>query len=205
MGRAGAKMDRDEKRDRIREQQQPYGEEEYDYPYEEEVQFEIVEGIRYDLKPAPTVTHQQLLGALYIMIHQSCHANGIILFSPLDVFLDDDNHFQPDLVFILHQNGSIITEKRIEGAPDLVAEILSPSTSQNDKINKKRQYERHGVKEYWLIDPVHRTVDQFVLSAGKYELYETYGNRGRLTSPIFSCAAIDMERLFGNRIRADEE
>ncbi len=198
-------MDQDKKRDRIKEQQQPYGETEYDFPLEEEVRFEIVEGIRYDLKPAPTVTHQQLLGTLYIMIHQSCHPNGIILFSPLDVYLDEDNHYQPDLVFILHQNASIINEKRIEGAPDLVAEILSPSTSHNDKIRKKRQYERHGVKEYWLIDPVHRTVDQFILSAEKYVLHETYGIRGHLHSPLFSCVDIDMERLFSNIVRNEDE
>jgi Uma2 family endonuclease len=164
-------------------------------PYIEE-RYEIIEGIRYDLKPAPTVTHQRLLGALHIMMYQTCHTNGVILFSPLDVHLDEDNQFQPDLVFILHQNASIIKEKRIEGAPDLVAEVLSPSTSHNDKIRKKRQYERHEVKEYWLIDPVHRTVDQFILEQQKFVLFETYGITGRLTSPQFSCIEIDMSQLF---------
>lgn len=189
-------MERKKEKERIKEQEQPYIEREPDFPYMEEERYEIVEGIRYDLKPAPTVTHQQLLGALYIMIYQTCHPNGIILFSPLDVYLDEDNQFQPDLVFILHQHASIIKEKRIEGAPDLVAEVLSPSTSHNDKIRKKRQYDRHGVKEYWLIDPVHRTVDQFILEQQKYVLFDTYGVTGRLTSPVFSCIEIDMERLF---------
>jgi Uma2 family endonuclease len=194
-GTGGAGMKREENKNRIKEQQQAYGETEPEYPFIEE-RFEIIEGIRYELQPAPTVTHQRLLAGLHITIYQSCHPNGVILFSPLDVFLDDDNHFQPDLVFILHQNASIITEKRIEGAPDLVAEILSPSTSQNDKIRKKRQYERHGVKEYWLLDPVHLILDQFILTGSKYELYETYGVKGRLTSPQFSCVDIDMAKLF---------
>lgn len=184
-------------KDQIKEQGQPYMEPDPGYPaIEEEELFEIVEGVRYDMKPAPIVNHQRILGILYIMIHETCHANGVILFSPLDVYLDEDNQFQPDLVFILHHHDSIIKEKRIEGAPDLVAEILSPSTSQNDKIRKKRQYERFGVQEYWLIDPVHRTVDQFVLEQGKYVLHEIYGLRDHLTSPLFSCVNIDVNQLF---------
>lgn len=184
--------------DKVKEQGQPYMEPDLnsEFPIMEEERFEIVEGIRYDLQPAPVVNHQRVLGTLYLMVHQTCHANGVILFAPLDVFLDEDNQFQPDLVFILHEHAAIITEKRIEGAPDLVAEILSPSTSQNDKIRKKRQYERFGVQEYWVIDPVHRTVDQFILEQGKYVLQETYGVRDRLTSPLFACIDLNIGRLF---------
>ncbi|QJD87547.1 Uma2 family endonuclease [Cohnella herbarum] len=198
-------MGHDEKRDKVREQQQSYGEPEGDFPFEDEVRFEIVEGVRYDLTPAPTVTHQQLLAEIFVMVYHTCHPNGEVLFSPLDVFLDEDNHFQPDLVYILHENSSIINAKRIEGAPDLVAEILSPSTSHNDKIRKKRQYEKHGVKEYWVIDPVHRLVDQFILSGGKYVLHETYGITGRMNSPMFSCVDIDIARLFRKLTRDEVE
>ncbi len=162
----------------------------------EEDLYEIVEGIRYDLKPAPTVSHQQISGAFHIMLYQTCHLNGTILYSPIDVYLDEDNQFQPDLVFILHENAAIIKEKRIEGAPDLVVEILSPSTSHNDKIRKKRQYERHGVKEYWIVDPLHRIVDQFIRESDKFILLDTYSISGRLTSPLFQCIDIDMSRIF---------
>ena len=193
-------MEQKKNKDRVKEEGQPYIEPDpwADYPITEEERYEIIEGIRYDMKPAPVVNHQRILGVLHIMIHQTCHSNGVILFAPLDVYLDEDNLFQPDLVFILHEHTSIIKEKRIEGAPDLVAEILSPSTSQNDKIRKKRQYERFGVQEYWLIDPIHRTVDQFILEGQKYVLYETYGIRGRLTSPQFSCVDIDLNQLFAD-------
>lgn len=182
--------------DRIKEQSQPYMEPEPEFLGMEEERYEIIEGVRYDLKPAPTVIHQQILGSLHIMIYQTCHLSGIILFSPLDVYLDEDNQFQPDLVYILYENESIIKEKRIEGAPDLVVEVLSPSTSQNDKIRKKRQYEHHGVNEYWIIDPVHCTADQYLREHDKFVLFRTYGVDDRLTSPLFSCIDIDMSKLF---------
>jgi Uma2 family endonuclease len=188
--------DRIQGKSRIEEQLESYGDNEPEFLGMEEDRYEIVEGIRYDLKPAPTVIHQQISGSIFIMLHQTCHASGTILYSPVDVYLDEENHFEPDLVYILHENAAIIKEKRIEGAPDLVVEILSPSTSQNDKIRKKRQYERHGVKEYWIVDPVHRTVDQFIRDENKFVLYETYSMPGRMTSSIFSCIDIDMSRVF---------
>jgi Uma2 family endonuclease len=181
---------------RVKEQMESYGHTESEFLGMEAPRYEIVEGIRYELQPAPTVTHQQISGALHIMLYNTCHDNGTILYSPVDVYLDEDNQFQPDLIYILHENAAIIKEKRIEGVPDLVVEILSPSTSTNDKIRKKRQFEHHGVKEYWIVDPVHRTLDQFILSQGKYDLYETYGYVGRMTSPQFSCIEMDMSRVF---------
>lgn len=161
--------------------------------------YEIIEGVRYDCSPAPTVLHQRISGALHIMLHNSCHAGGTVLYAPIDVYLDEDNQFQPDLVYITHEREFIIGEKRIEGAPDLVVEILSPSTSQNDKIRKKRQYERHGVQEYWIIDPVHRTIDQFALEQGKFVLSEIYGIAQTLTSTRYPCFLIHVGRLFPTR------
>lgn len=179
--------------DKVREQQQPY--EDYSNPFIEE-RYEIINNVRFDLKPAPTVKHQHLAGRLYYMIETTCHENGTVLFSPIDVYLDEENQFQPDLVFILNENQDIIKEARIEGAPDLVVEVLSPSTSKNDKIAKKDQYERFGVKEYWIVDPVHLIVDQFILEQGKYHLYKTHATEGTLTSPLFSCIEIKLEKLF---------
>jgi Uma2 family endonuclease len=189
-------MENKKKTDRVKEQIQSYPDPEPEFLGMEFDRYEIIEGIRYDLKPAPTVVHQKISGTLYGMLYNSCRLNGTILYSPVDVYFDEDNQFQPDLVFVLHENESIIKEKRIEGAPDLVAEILSQSTSQNDKIRKKRQYERHGVKEYWIIDPFHRTVDQFLLENGEFVLHETYGLADQLTSPLISCISIDLSEVF---------
>ena len=179
--------------DKVQEQSQSYEGE--DSPFIEE-RYEIINNVRFDLKPAPSVTHQHLVGQLQHLMKTTCRDNGVILVSPLDVFLDDANHFQPDLVFILHENQHIIKETHIEGVPDLVVEVLSPSTSKNDKIAKKDQYERFGVQEYWIVDPVHSVLDQFVLENGRYQLSATHAAEGRLTSPLFACIDIDLEDLF---------
>ncbi|GIM44733.1 hypothetical protein DNHGIG_02820 [Collibacillus ludicampi] len=73
---------------------------------------------------------------------------------------------------------------------------MSPSTSVNDKIRKKAQYERFGVKEYWVVDPVHLLVDQFVLEEGKYLLHATFGDGDTLISEPFLCVCIDLGEVF---------
>ncbi len=166
--------------------------------YSEYDRFEIIDHVRYDLKPAPSINHQVLAGNLYFNLKKTCSLDGVILITPLDVYLDEGNTFQPDLVFIHNDNLAIIKEARIEGAPNLVVEILSPSTSTNDKIRKKAQYERFGVQEYWIIDPVHRTVDQFILSSGKFILHATYGDELTLTSDLFPCIQLTMDELFAS-------
>lgn len=156
---------------------------------------EIIDYIEYELKPSPTFTHQQLVTRLWNLIYMTCHLAGEIIVAPMDVHLDEGNVFQPDLIFISNENRHIIKE-RIEGVPDLVVEILSPSTSSNDKIHKKAQYERFGVKEYWIVDPVHLIIDQFVLVNHKYQLHATYDELGAVTSELFSCISVDLNVLF---------
>jgi len=181
----------------VKEQQQEYLEPDAEFSAMEFERYEIIEGVRYEMQPSPTVTHQQISASFFVMLYETCHTNATILYSPLDVYLDEDNQFQPDLIAIRHEREPIIKEKRIEGAPNLVVEILSPSTSQNDKIRKKRQYERFGVEEYWIADPVHLTIDQFIRSDdGKFTLLETYGANDTLTSPHLACVRIDVNRVF---------
>lgn len=165
--------------------------------YPEFDRFEIIEGIHYDLSSAPTINHQKLIMELSNSLYTSCRQNGVILTAPLDVYLDEeDNHFQPDLIFIANENTDIIKEKYIKGAPDLVAEILSPSTSANDKIRKKAQYERFGIKEYWIVDPVHLVIDQFILHHEAYHLHATYADDTIIQSEQFSCISVNTAELF---------
>ncbi|MCC2685952.1 MAG: hypothetical protein K0R75_2851 [Paenibacillaceae bacterium] len=162
-----------------------------------EDRYEIIEGIRYDFLSSPSINHQKLITELWRVVDDTCHSSGTILIAPLDVYLDDDNHFQPDLIYISHENSHIMKPARVEGVPDLVAEILSPSTGTNDKVRKKRQFERFGVKEYWIVDPIHRIIDQYVLEQEKLVLNATYGAGDRLISPCFACISIDLDKLFG--------
>jgi Uma2 family endonuclease len=92
--------------------------------------------------------------------------------APCDVILSDEDIVEPDLLFISAARSAIVTEKNIQGPPDLVVEILSDSTRKTDEVVKRKLYERYGVREYWIVDPdletvkIHRLTDQgFVRAA----------------------------------------
>lgn len=165
------------------------------YPFIDE-RFEIINGVRYEFSPSPTLLHQILVTELNRSISQTCRLNGIIVVAPMDVHLDDKNILQPDVIFIANETTHIIKNNGIYGAPDLVVEILSPSTSTNDKIRKKAQYEQFGVKEYWIVDPIHHIIDQFMLADDKYYLHATYAPGNILNSTLFSCISIELTALF---------
>lgn len=170
-----------------------------------EERYEIIDGVRYDMLPSPVLNHQLLVTQLCNFIDASCHAAGIVIVAPMDVYFDEDNIYQPDVIYVSNENAGILKRKRIEGAPDLVVEILSPSTGEKDKVKKKSNYERFGVPEYWIVDPVHRVVDQYVAVEGKYALYGTYGVSGLLRSPRFACISIRMEELFARLLPEEDE
>jgi Uma2 family endonuclease len=137
--------------------------------YEDYLQFpddglrhEIIEGEHY-VSPPPFVRHQRILLRLSHLIqgHLDTNPIGEMLFAPVAVLLSEFNVFEPDLLYIsaarLHQ----LTEKNLQGAPDLVVEILSPSTRSRDRRLKRDVYERTGVEEYWIVDPDHDVVDVY--------------------------------------------
>ncbi len=201
------KKDDSKQTDKIKEQIQDYDSSNSGstnpFPFIEE-RFEIINGVRYDFSPSPSLLHQVLVTELYSFIRQTCRPNGIIVVAPMDVHLDDNNILQPDVIFIANETAHIVKNNKIFGAPDLVVEILSPSTSTNDKIRKKTQYERFGVKEYWIIDPPHHIIDQFMLENEKYYLHATYAPGDTLISDKFSCISIDLSLLFESIKRFEE-
>lgn len=107
------------------------------------------------MSPSPLFKHQKTVGKLYRQIEDFVEANdlGQTIIAPMDVYFDKENIFEPDIFFISNQNSQIIGEDGIYGAPDLVIEILSPSTARLDQEDKKEAYEHYGVKEYWIVDP----------------------------------------------------
>lgn len=123
------------------------------------------------MSPSPFTNHQQVLGKLYIDLKNFIdkHQFGEVLIAPYDVHLGRKNIFQPDLLVIGKEDLHKIRENGFYGAPDLVIEILSPSTAKYDKTEKKEVYEKYGVKEYWLVDPKTGGTEGFLLQNGKYE------------------------------------
>ena len=104
--------------------------------------------------------------------YQSKDQLGIFFVSPVDVFLDNKNAVQPDIVFVSNQNKSILKEDAIYGAPDLVIEVLSPGSKKFDLDKKKKIYEKFGVKEYWIVDPDSKESMGFQLKRKKFVLFK---------------------------------
>ena len=121
---------------------------------------------------------------------------GTFYFAPFDVILSETNVVQPDLIFISNARAHVITEDNIRGAPDLLVEILSPSTAGYDRTTKRNLYARHGVGEYWLVDPYAKTITVLTLGANGYDTYAVFGEGDILTSPTLAGFALNLSELF---------
>jgi Uma2 family endonuclease len=121
--------------------------------------YQLIQGDLY-MAPAPNRFHQEISRNLQFELHSYLKRNpiGKLFDAPFDVYLDEVNVFQPDLLVVLNERLGILTEEGAEGAPDLVIEILSPKTRRLDLTNKKQEYARAGVKELWIIDPEPRSI-----------------------------------------------
>lgn len=123
------------------------------------------------MSPSPSSAHQRVLDKVYRYLGNFVEENslGETLVAPYDVFFNKKNSFQPDIIFIATENLHKIKENGFYGAPDLVIEILFPATSHYDKEDKKDEYERNGVKEYWLMDPIQKDAEGFYLSNNEFQ------------------------------------
>ena len=137
--------------------------------------YELIDG-ELIVVPSPSLAHQgsqMSLGARMYMF-ASERDLGWVLSAPMDVLLSDSDVVQPDLLFISKQREDTITEDNIQGVPDLVVEILSPSTSRRDWNEKRELYALHGVKEYLVMDPSNKIVWRMLLKDGNLEIEQTY-------------------------------
>jgi len=121
-------------------------------------------------EPSPEYLHQRVSMYLSSGMHQFVKQQdlGEVLAAPMDVYLDEENVFQPDILFISKENLSLIEKDGIHGPPDIVIEILSPSNAYHDVSTKLRIYEKYEVKEYFIADPASRDVTRYSLIKGKY-------------------------------------
>ena len=121
--------------------------------------------------PAPTVDHQSVIKVLFRGVDKLEEAGkGTAFFAPVDVYLRETETYQPDVIFIGNARTGIIGEKKIEGPPDIVVEILSPSTAYYDLRHKKKTYAEAGVREYWIADPMERSIEVYGNKDGEFEL-----------------------------------
>ncbi|MBM2811293.1 MAG: hypothetical protein HW416_2052 [Chloroflexi bacterium] len=159
--------------------------------------YEVVDGNLY-MTPPPIPEHQSGSGMLHVFVGHYVHAHslGRVFSAPIGLVLDDENGLQPDLIYVSNAHLSIIGPKAIEGPPDLVVEVLSPSTRSRDYGIKMRRYAAGGVPNYWILDPLARTVEDYRLGERGYVLQGTYGP-GRVFRPeLFPVLEIPVDQLW---------
>jgi Uma2 family endonuclease len=121
---------------------------------------------------------------------------GRVYTAPLEVYLDKDNRPQPDVMWIAPDSRCVIAEKRLEGPPDLIVEIISPSTERQDRVKKLHLYEHYGVREYWIVDYEPGLIEVWVLLNDKYERQGICEPGDEFTSPVLSGQTIDVSAIF---------
>jgi Uma2 family endonuclease len=160
-------------------------------------QYQIIEG-ELNMSPSPNSLHQVILGKLFTLTNDYVEKNnlGTMILAPLDVVLSMTDVVQPDLMYISSGREDIIAENNIVEAPDLVVEILSPATKTMDRTNKKSLYQRYGAKEYWIVDPLAQTIEQFILQEEKFELNDSLNSSEVLTSSAIEGFTLPVGKVF---------
>lgn len=138
--------------------------------------YEVIDGDLY-VTPAPGWGHQLGVGNLYLFLAQHVRAHGLgkIVPAPTSVVLDEHTAVEPDIVFISRARESLISERGVEGAPDLVVEVLSPSTEATDRGVKLARYAAAGVPHYWILQLRRPSLEAYRLGLAGYELVHTSG------------------------------
>jgi Uma2 family endonuclease len=139
---------------------------------DDDKRYEIIDG-ELLLTPAPNINYQFVSSSLFFAVqrHVSEHKLGYVFSAPTDVILDPHNVVQPDILFVSHANRGLLKPRGVFGAPDLVMEIVSPGSQYRDMMAKKTLYERAGVKEYWLVNPLMKAIDVLTLNDAGYGLH----------------------------------
>jgi len=158
--------------------------------------YQLIEGALI-MSPAPSYSHQRTVGKVFLKLSRLLEekGQGEVLISSIDVYLDEKNVFQPDIVVLLKEGKAKVEEKGIFGPPDVVVEILSPSTAYYDLIVKKEVYERAGVKEYWLLDPNRKTFEIYKNTEEGFKLSSQAREKGKVLSEILDLE-IDLKDIY---------
>jgi Uma2 family endonuclease len=160
----------------------------------DERRFELIKGEVIEMAPA-IVSHQDIvLNTAFVL--KPLIPGGRIYVSPIEVYLDENNIPQPDLVWVAANSICKVERTRLVGAPDLVVEVLSPSTAKRDKTDKFSLYEQHGSREYWIIDPEYKQIEVWTRSADKFERQNVYGVGDTFTSAALGGKTVEVTPFF---------
>ena len=167
------------------------------FPDSDGIRKEIIEGELF-MSPAPAMKHQSTLRNLFRIIDKFVLENelGEVFFAPCDVIFSNINVMQPDILFISRENYKILTALNIQGAPDLLVEILSPSSIENDRIYKKLVYEKFGVKEYWIVDPQEEIIEVWSSKNARFQLFHKVKKTEKFKSKLLEDLELDLSLIF---------
>ncbi|GAH56371.1 unnamed protein product, partial [marine sediment metagenome] len=162
-----------------------------------EERYELIEG-ELLMIPSPLIYHQWISKNIEYELERFVREKGAgkVFDAPCDVYLDEENVFQPDILFVSKERLNIIGEKNIQGAPHLVVEILSEATAYRDLIRKKKLYARFGVREYWIVDPGEKRVEVYSLTAKEFDLSRSFSENDYLESPLLTALKIELSSVF---------
>lgn len=166
---------------------------------EDGLRHEILDGEHY-VSAAPYLRHQTVLGELYAALHAFLKVNrsGRLFVAPADVLLSRHDIVEPDLVYVSNERLDILTEKNIQGAPDLVVEVLSGSTKKVDQGIKLERYERFGVQEYWLVDPDRNTITVYRSDGERFQRTDVLSAEAKdvLRTPLLPGLELQLAEVF---------
>ena len=163
----------------------------------EDERYELLDG-ELLMTAAPNIAHQRVSSRLERRLAAFVEEKGLgeIFRAPTDVVLSDTDVVQPDILFVSKGQADIITADDVQGAPDLVVEVLSPSTARRDWRDKLDLYSKHGVREFWLADPQTEIVWVLLLNEDSLEIAAIYGRGDTLTSPMLEAFTLDLDQVF---------
>lgn len=159
--------------------------------------YELIDG-ELLMTPSPITRHQRISGKLEFVLRRFLMENnlGELFYAPYDVYFDNENVVQPDILFISKDRAEIIGEKNVQGAPDLVVEIISENSAYRDMVLKKKLYAKFGVMEYWMVIPEGEEIEIYTLKDNTYQLYKAYSKGDTLESPLLKGLKIGLVDIF---------
>ncbi|MBS3977882.1 MAG: Uma2 family endonuclease [Syntrophomonadaceae bacterium] len=177
----------------IREQPVTY--EDYANLPDDGVRYEINDGRLEVMSPGPNAVHQLVLQQIEHHLLQNCAKDFIVLLAPIDLILSETEVRQPDLIMIRRDRLSLITKRGVEGAPDLIVEVLSPFSAKRDRQQKLHAYAKYCIPEYWIVDINNELLEQYLLTDQQYQLFEVYQENQPVHSQQLSCVFFTMREI----------
>lgn len=160
--------------------------------------WEFIEGEVFLMAPAPKRRHQRISANIEYMIQSYLenHPIGECYHAPFDVFMSDTSIVQPDIILVRRENADRFSDAGLEGAPDLIVEILSDSTEEIDRGPKRILYAKHGVEEYWIVDQHAERIEVYRLRENANQPQRIYTKTESLTTSLMPGLEMPLAKVF---------